>query len=96
MWNRQRGDGVLIDVNDTGRADAVRILAQAGPSRKAKIYVGLGLRLVYQPENRKALVAAGDDQDLTGQGFVSEGGPQPFAHLLDSLDAADGPWLDLE
>jgi len=32
--------------------DMVRVLADADPARKAKIYAGLGLRLTYHPDKR--------------------------------------------
>ncbi|GAA3096351.1 putative recombinase [Streptosporangium carneum] len=57
--------------------DAVQLLAQADPLRKAKIYANLGLRLVYHPGKRKVLVTSVSDQDSIGEGFVSEGGLEP-------------------
>lgn len=73
-------DDLLLGRGAGGEDGPVRILAQADPPRKAKTYADLGARPVYQPGNRKVLVAAGDDQDLIGQGFVSEGGLELLGH----------------
>jgi hypothetical protein len=53
--------------------DMVRVLADADPARKAKIYAGLGLRLTYHPDKRKVLVGQAS-APVIGQQFVSEGG----------------------
>lgn len=57
--------------------DLVELLGRADPARKAKIYTGLGLRLVYHPGKRKVLVTSLSDQDPMGYQFVSEGGLEP-------------------
>ena len=53
--------------------DMVRVLADADPARKAKIYAGLGLRLTYHPDKRRVLVGQASTQ-VIGERFVSEGG----------------------
>ena len=52
--------------------DMVRVLTDADPARKAKIYAGLGLRLTYHPEKKKVLVGQTSAQGI-GERFVSEG-----------------------
>ncbi|MEV7968093.1 hypothetical protein AB0O34_19200 [Sphaerisporangium sp. NPDC088356] len=42
--------------------DMVAVLGRADPVRKAKVYAGLGLRLIYKPALRKVLVTASSDQ----------------------------------
>ncbi len=58
----------------------VKLLADADPERKAKIYAGLSLQLVYHPSKKKVLVRQGVDQDHIGNRLVSEGGLEPIAH----------------
>ncbi|GGP97451.1 putative recombinase [Streptosporangium pseudovulgare] len=57
--------------------DMVRVLGEAEPARKARIYGGLNLRLTYHPGKRKVLVSSGADQHLIGESNVSEGGLEP-------------------
>jgi site-specific DNA recombinase len=56
--------------------DLVKVLGDAEPTRKAKIYTKLGLVLVLYPEKNKVLVRA-SDQDQLGETRVSEGGLEP-------------------
>ncbi len=70
-----------------------RIPGEAETARKTRIYAGSGLTLTYQPETRKVLTSLRADQHLIGEPSVSEGGLEPFAHLLGSQDA---PWLDID
>jgi hypothetical protein len=56
--------------------DIVRVLADADPARKAKIYADLGLRLTYHPDKKKVLVGQTPTQ-VIGHRFVSEGGLEP-------------------
>ncbi|GLX95053.1 putative recombinase [Herbidospora sp. NBRC 101105] len=55
----------------------VDVLGRAEPTRKAKIYKELGLRLTYHPGQKKILVAAVSNQDSIGCRYVSEGGLEP-------------------
>jgi hypothetical protein len=55
----------------------VRVLSNADPLRKAKIYADIGLRLIYHPSKQKVLVTSTRDQDPIGDRFVSEGGLEP-------------------
>lgn len=57
--------------------DMVRVLSNADPIRKAKIYANIGLRLIYHPSKQKVLVTCAHDQDPIGDRFVSEGGLEP-------------------
>jgi hypothetical protein len=61
--------------------DMVRVLTDADPARKARIYAGLGLRLTYHPEKKKVLVGQTSAQGI-GERFVSEGGLEPLAYIL--------------
>lgn len=70
----------------------VEILGEAEPVHKTKIYAGSGLPLSCHPETRKVPASSRADRHLIGEPSVSEGGLEPFAHLLSSFDA---PWLDL-
>jgi hypothetical protein len=60
--------------------DMVRVLSNADPIRKGKIYAEIGLRLTYHPSKQKVLVTSARDQDPIGHRFVSEGGAEPIAH----------------
>jgi site-specific DNA recombinase len=71
--------------------DMVRVLTDADPARKARIYAGLGLRLTYHPERKKVLVGQASAQGI-GEQFVSEGGLEPLAYLLQPPNDA---WLDV-
>lgn len=57
--------------------DMVRVLSNADPIRKGKIYAEIGLRLTYHPSKQKVLVTSSRDQDPIGHRFVSEGGLEP-------------------
>ena len=50
--------------------DLVRVLENADPQRRADLYESIGLRLVYEPTQRKVLVEA----DLGGVRTVRVGG----------------------
>ena len=52
--------------------DMVRVLTDADPARKARIYTGLGLRLTYHPDIKKVLVGQASAQGV-GERIVSEG-----------------------
>lgn len=59
--------------------DMVRVLANADPAQKAKIYAALGLRLTYHPDEKKVLVGQTTTQCIGGR-FVSEEGAEPTAY----------------
>ena len=70
--------------------DMVRVLTDADPARKARIYAGLGLRLTYHPDKKKVLVGQASAQDI-GERYVSEGGlepPCPFGALAPQASAS--------
>jgi hypothetical protein len=49
-----------------------RVLSNADPLPKAKIYADIGLQLIYHPANQKVLVTSVRDRDSIGDRFVSE------------------------
>ncbi|MFD0884120.1 recombinase family protein, partial [Streptosporangium algeriense] len=75
--------------------DLVQVMQEADPVDKAEIYAQIGLRLTYRPQKRLVEAQIVPSPHVCKR-FVSEGGLEPFSHLLGSLDAADGLSLDLE
>ncbi|WP_425434750.1 recombinase family protein [Nonomuraea jiangxiensis] len=59
--------------------DMVRVLSNADPIRKCKIYAKIGLRLTYHLSKQKVLVTSSRDQDPIGDRYVSEGGLELLA-----------------
>ncbi|EFC79203.1 recombinase family protein [Parafrankia sp. EUN1f] len=62
--------------------DLRRVLRDADPEDKAKVYAALGVRLTYKPSERRLLVAATPAPRQVGVKVVSEGGLGHYAHAL--------------
>ncbi|MFI6921958.1 hypothetical protein ACIBIZ_18595 [Nonomuraea spiralis] len=75
-WARaeeRRFDGDVLADSLRALGDMVKVLGEAAPARKAKIYADLGLELTFDPENNEVLIAAKSNQDHIGYRSVSEG-----------------------
>ncbi len=57
--------------------DKVKVLRNADPARKAKIYADIGIELLFDPSKQEVLVSAKRNQDSIGYESVSEGGLEP-------------------
>ncbi|WP_226930786.1 MULTISPECIES: recombinase family protein [Parafrankia] len=60
--------------------DLRRVLRDADPEDKAKVYAALGVRLTYMPSEQRLLVAATPASRHVGVKVVSEGGLEPLPH----------------